>query len=132
MVGKILNLGFFAIIIAALTRYLVSKNSGIPFSDIKSMSDWEFWVYGVSIFWFFLAVWNLGRRRCPDCKSTKHELVGSDEIDRWVGTKTVRVKVGDHSHANHVVSTTYVRIKNIFQCRECGHTWSEVFKREKT
>jgi len=86
--GKILNIGFLAIIVAVAARYFVSENLGSPFIEARNIQEWEIWLYSVSMFWFFLALWNtLIRRRCPKCKAYKYSFSGSEEIDRWVGSK---------------------------------------------
>lgn len=129
---KFLNIGFLAIIIAGVTRYFVSSQSGYPFVSFQNIQEWELWLYGLSIFWFVLAFWNtFFRRRCPECRSCDYSFQGSEEIDRWVGTKQVRERVGDKSYANRNVSTTFVKIRTFFKCLQCGNSWSETMNQEK-
>jgi len=129
--GKILNLGFIAIIIAGISRYLISQKLGAPFFDIENYEEKELWLYGISIFWFLLAYWNtIIRRRCPKCKSVKYIFNGAEEVDRWVGSKKVREKVGKDTYANRSVPTTYVKMKKSFQCSACNNPWSETVKQE--
>jgi len=129
---KIFNLGFVFILAAAAIRYFISQEGGFIFLDLKSLLQWEVWLYGISVAWFILAFWNvLIRRRCPKCKVVKYSLNSSEEIDRWIGTKKVREKVGENSYGDRNVTTTFIKIKNIYKCLICSHMWSEMVKREK-
>ena len=84
------------------------------------------------------------RRRCPNCKGTKYRHLAHDEIDRWIGTKTVRdVTTAQHQarpapgemlrHAGtttittqHEVPVTKVKYRDVFQCDVCDKPWEEV------
>lgn len=129
--GKLLNVGYIAIIIAGIVRYLVAKNSGIPFFETSFLQEWELWFYGASVFWFLLAFWHTFiRRRCPKCRSYEYSFNGSEEIDRWVGSKKVREKVGKDTYAERHVTTTFAKIRSDFHCLKCGKSWSETVKQE--
>ena len=129
--GKLLNTGYIAIIVAGVVRYLMARNSGMPFFEMSMLQKWELWFYGASIFWFLLAFWNTFiRRRCPECRSSEYSFNGSEEIDRWVGSKKVREKVGKDTYADRHVTTTFAKIRSDFQCLKCGNSWSEAVKQE--
>jgi hypothetical protein len=131
--SKFYNFGFIAIIIAALTRYYLSTTYGVSFLQIKTFQNWEVWTYAISIIWLILAFWNVAiRRRCPNCGSYAYSYEGSEEVDRWVGTKKVREKVGDNSFADRHVTTTFAKIRHDYRCSSCGHQWSEMTKEELT
>ena len=113
--SKFLNIGFIAIIIAAATRFFISESLGTSY-----------------IAWLFLAFWNaLIRRKCPKCHSYDYSKQGSEEIDRWVGSKQERVRVDKDTYANRSTTTTFVKIKYFFQCLQCENNWTETLKQEK-
>lgn len=130
--SKFLNIGFIAIIIAAATRFFISESLGTSYVDFNQIEEWELWLYSVSIAWLFLAFWNaLIRRKCPKCHSYDYSKQGSEEIDRWVGSKQERVRVDKDTYANRSTTTTFVKIKYFFQCLQCENNWTETLKQEK-
>ncbi|MEV3818087.1 hypothetical protein RI537_18475 [Aeromonas salmonicida] len=131
--SKFYNFGFIAIIISALIRYYIATINGVNFLQIKTFQNWEMWFYAISIVWFILAFWNVFvRRRCPRCQDYEYSYEGSEEIDRWVGSKKVREKVGKDTYADRHVTTTFAKIRNDYRCSSCGHPWSETTKEELT
>jgi uncharacterized protein len=77
--------------------------------------------------WF----WNkFIRNRCPKCKSTNFETTGTEEVDRWRGTKVISplVKVGGHNSGSYTrkdkqVAVTYVKKAYSYRCRACQNEW---------
>ncbi len=131
--GHILNFGFVALVLAGAVRYFSSNQLGVHFFDYAHVYNWEAWLYGVSVLWFCVSFWNvLLRRRCPNCRSHQYSHNGSKEIDRWVGSKKIREQIGDKSYGYRSVTTTFIKIKDVFQCLHCNHVWSEISKQEKT
>lgn len=122
-----LNFGFIAVLIATAFRYFYSKHLGIPFAAIFHPSELQLWIYWVSLFWLFLSFWNVSiRRQCPRCGATKYRFLGEREIDRWVGPKKVTKE-----RETKTVSTTFVKIEKIWECRLCGNNWGEVEIKKK-
>ncbi len=129
---KVFNFGFIVLVIAGACRYFLIQDTGVEYLAFNSLQEWEKWFYGLSFAWFCLAFWNtFSRRRCSNCNAVDYSFNGSEEVDRWVGTKNVREKVGENSYTNRSVSTTFVKIKSIYECLACNHVWSETVKREK-
>ncbi|MFB2927590.1 hypothetical protein [Aeromonas hydrophila] len=129
--SKFFNFGFIAIIISAITRYYFSTTTGFNFLQIKTFQNWEMWMYAISIAWFILALWNVFvRRRCPRCQDYAYSYEGSEEIDRWVGSKKVRERVGKDTYADRHVTTTFAKVRHEYRCSNCGHQWAELVKEE--
>lgn len=129
---KFLRFGFVAILVSIIGRYAVSYFADIGFFDIGSMSELEKWIYSISFLWSLFAFWNdFVRRRCPECSSTNHAKTSEREIDRWVGSKTVRQKVSENTYADTYVPTTFVNIQSTYNCHDCGCVWDELVKQEK-
>jgi uncharacterized protein len=76
-------------------------------------------------------IWNkFVRNRCPECKSTKYDVTGRQELDRWTGTKQVTEKHSRGTNTRHV-RTTYVMMQYAFRCKACQHEWVKDRKEEK-
>ncbi|AMG02355.1 MULTISPECIES: hypothetical protein [Vibrio] len=130
----IFNLGFLAMIGAALHRYFISVQSGTEFLDIFSIPQGDWKIYGVAFVWFAFAFWNsLLRWKCPKCRSTRYYLHSMEELDRWVGTKNVTEKLNNGGSTNRAVSTTFVKLRKNYCCngQGCDHSWSSIVKEEK-
>lgn len=70
-------------------------------------------------------------RRCSVCRSKRNILYNSQEIDRWLGRKTVHEKTASGKSKSKNVQTTYVKMKRSYRCNDCGHEWIEITKEEK-
>lgn len=78
-----------------------------------------------------LGIYLIRRNKCPNCKSTKLTLKGSEEVDRWLGTKQVTERLASGKTKTKTVQTTFIKIKSYYLCNECNYSWAEITKREK-
>ena len=130
---KMLNAGLIVFVLALVVRYFVSHVTGQSYMAISEFQIWEEWVYGLSLFWFLLSIWNLLiRNRCPKCRSTNVSCVNEKELDRWVAPKKVRERIGDGSYADRNVPTTFVKMEYTYDCADCSYVWKVTDKKEKT
>lgn len=78
-----------------------------------------------------LGIYLVSRDKCPNCKSTKLTFKGSEEIDRWLGTKQITERLASGKTKTKTVQTTFIKIKSYYLCNECNYSWAEITKREK-
>lgn len=71
------------------------------------------------------------RRRCSKCKSKRNTLDDEQELDRWLGRKTVSEKTASGKNRTKNVQTTFVKVKRFYHCNDCRHEWAEISKEEK-
>ncbi|TVZ37325.1 hypothetical protein P886_1666 [Alteromonadaceae bacterium 2753L.S.0a.02] len=129
--NKLLNAGILFLPVPFIVRFGIISGSEVPFFQIATFQTWEKIVYLICLLLACTAFWNLFfRRRCPLCKQFDYRLTGSEEVDRWVGTKRVRERLDDKRSVMRTVSTTFVKIKNAYHCEKCQHDWTELVKRE--
>jgi len=123
-----------AIVIAEIIiRFITSSATNTKIFEWVSIPIWEKWVIGVTAAFFCIWFWNkFIRRRCPQCRSTVYNLMGENEVDRWLGTKQVTEKLASGKTETRSINTTFVKIQRLYKCNDCGHVWSEISKEEKT
>lgn len=79
--------------------------------------------------------------RCPNCnKFLSRTHIGSEEIDRWTGTKKVEVEIKTRDpkfnterktgSRTEYVPCTFVKIAHYYSCNHCGHEWYRTKKKE--
>lgn len=142
--NRLFNIGY-AVFFAALAFrwHTVTSDLGLPFFsepaqvDIKFlflptyMSELEIICYGIALVWCALALFNsVVLEKCRRCKSYNLQKK-SEEIDRWVGPKNVRESTGN-STVTRSITTTFVQMKNLYRCNNCGYCWETTHKAEKT
>lgn len=131
--NKLLNSGFVFLAIALIIRFAISYFSNDSFTHIAQMADWEKWFYGFAIVMFSISFWHqVIRRRCPDCRSTEHAALGTEEIDRWVGIKKVTENIGNGKTRERHLNVTRIKTRSFFKCGQCEKQWSETKEHEKT
>lgn len=97
------------------------------------------WFYfKLFLFVLFLGVlWHIfGRHRCPECNSLDVDLIDSEEIDRWIGSKQVETKIGEKHSGEAIyrkdhVTVTFIKVRRQYKCNTCGNCWHEDSKEEK-
>lgn len=81
------------------------------------------------------------RTICPNCKKVLcRTSLGSEEIDRWQGTKKVEVEIKQRAPNDNVerrvgsrtehVPCTYIKLAHWYCCDKCGHKWYKTEKKE--
>ncbi|WP_407852818.1 hypothetical protein [Burkholderia gladioli] len=130
---KFLNYSLIGVPLSLAIRFFWSSHTGVDFSDFSSLENWELYFYGASLLLAVIWFWNIAiRTRCPKCRSTNAAFLGEEEIDRWVGTKKVSEKLSNGQSTKRSVSTTFERVRLLYECVDCRHGWtSSPIKREK-
>jgi hypothetical protein len=132
IMNQILNFSWLSLLISAAIRFFWSSAHGEEFLQVSGIETWELYVYGISLLLSALSIWHLFfRRRCRQCRSPNVSFRGSEEVDRWVGTKKVREKLSNGQYTTRSVSTTFVRLHQYYGCFDCQHSWAESLEREK-
>lgn len=132
---KFINFGgWVALGLSLLVRFVWTWMHDADFASFKYVQEWELWLYGISVAWFCLSIWNVFiRTRCPKCDSANVSYRGTEELDRWVGTKKVTESMGNGKTASRAVSTTFEKVREHYNCIDCGHPFAgPVKQREKT
>ncbi len=130
--NKLLNLGFFILPISLIVRFFTSHYLNTDYFNIDLFYNWELLFYYLTIAFLIISIWHqFFRIRCPECRSTKYQTLNTEEIDRWLGTKTVKEDLGEGRYREKVINTTYVKIKTSYQCLLCNNQWAIVTKKEK-
>lgn len=126
------NFGWVALLVVAGIRFVVTSIAGVEMLDYHYLNEWELWVYGAGAAVTVASVWHLFfRLRCPHCNAVNPIYKGAEEIDRWVGTKTVMEEIGKGKRVKRSVPTTFVKLSHHYRCGSCGRTWTKEEKREK-
>ncbi|WP_027358052.1 tellurite resistance TerB family protein [Desulforegula conservatrix] len=71
------------------------------------------------------------RRRCSVCCSKRNILFDEQELDRWLGRKTVYEKTASGKTKSKNVQTTYMKIKRFYRCNDCAYEWAIISNEEK-
>lgn len=102
------------------------------YAERERISNLKFWFFailaGLGAAWY----WNkFMRLRCPTCRTTSPELEEEEELDSWLGTKSVSESLGNGKSRTRHVSATFAKVNRTYKCRTCGNKWDVVSKEEK-
>lgn len=97
--------------------------------------EWQFFLAGVVfvgfIFWYFIR-WYFSRTKCKQCKKRGYiRCKGSQELDRWRGTKKVSETTASGKTKTRHVQCTWVERRYYYICNNCGNEYTTRVEEER-
>lgn len=130
--NMILNLSFVPFVLCLLFRLIISSMWELPYANVRTFTELEFWMYGVSLALLALSFWHhLVRRRCPECRSTYVTTFGSHEYNQVHRIKKMTERDNNGNSVTRNLNVTVGQWRHKHRCRECSKEWISESEHEK-
>lgn len=130
--NQVLKYSIAPLFVSLFIRYFVARNTGVNILDVRTLAEWELWVYGASLALAGAWAWHvLLRKRCPECDSTSVLYGRVEEYNQVHRIKKVLEKDNNGRTVTRHLNVTMAQLRHYYGCADCSHRWTTESEREK-